>query len=212
MKIDFISRGIGILLIIITTVSVVICPTIASDEMVLWWMFDETTKIEDVNGKDSFLINELTGRGDASGKTVNGIRIGAYSGDNLLGYLMMEEGATMNNPSVYDMPSWNWDTRENDSWSAGPTYAYLGGYDLSPNVSFIIELGNWDGIDTWSILARSDSATISQLQQFIDVSSLEMHTKLEWTGGSYSVPEPNSGILFIIGAGLLFLMRKTQKE
>lgn len=211
MNFDWIGRGIGMLLMMMTTLWVVLCPSLASDDLVLWWMFDDTTKIEDVNGKDLFLINELVGRGDASGKTVNGIRIGAYSGNELLGYLTMEEGSALHNPTVYDMPSWNWDTLDNDSWSAGPTYAYLSGYDSSPSVSFMIELGNWNNDDgIWSILAHSDRSTASSLREFMDVSNLEMHSTLEWTGGSYSVPEPNSGMLILLGFCILVMRRKIE--
>lgn len=184
----------------------------AEEESVLWWMFDEDTDIYEVNGMGSCKINELVGRGDASGKTVNGIRIGAYSGDELLGYLVMADDNGSGNNTVLGMPTWNWDTFENDSWSAGPTYAHLGGYDLSPGVTFMIELGMLEGKDTWSILASSDPATIDQLRQFMDVANFDMHTTHEWTGGSYSVPEPNSGILLLIGTGLLLLKRKTNRQ
>lgn len=186
------------------------CISHAEDESVLWWMFDENTDIYEVNGMGSCKINELVGRGDASGKTVNGIRIGAYSGDELLGYLVMAEDNGSGNETVFGMPTFNFDTWE-ESWNAGPTYAHLGGYDLSPGVTFMIELGMLEGKDTWSILVSSDPTTIEQLNGFIQSSYADMHTTVEWWGGSYSVPEPNSGILLLIGTGLLLLKRKSRK-
>lgn len=179
----------------------------AEDESVLWWMFDEDTLINEINGSGSCKIYDLVGRGDATGKTVNGIRIGAYSGDELLGYLVMADDNGSGNDTVFGMPALDFDTWE-ESWNAGPTYAHISGYDTTPGIMFMIELGMLEGKDTWSILASSDPATIEQLRQFMDVANFDMHTTFEWTGGSYSVPEPNSGILFLIGGCLLVLRRK----
>ena len=190
------------------------CISHAEDESVLWWMFDETTDINDINGSGAtFTIDTLVGRGDAAGKKVNGIRIGAYDGDTLLGYLLINDGGPGggNNLPYYSMPTEDFDTG-GESWNAGPTYAVLGDYATTPGVSFMIELGNWDkNGDSWTILAHSDPGTMDSLKEFMNVANFDMHTTFEWTGGSYSVPEPNSGILLLIGTGLLLLKRKSRK-
>lgn len=187
------------------------CAVRAEEEYVLWWMFDEITEINDINGNDAtFTINTLKGRGDAAGKTVNAIRVGAYNGDTLLGYLLVNDGGPNGgiNLPYYHMPTEDFDTG-GESWNAGPTYAILGEYSSTPGVSFMIELGNWAGSeDSWTILAHSDPGTMDSLKEFMDVANFDMHTTWEWTGGAYSVPEPSSGLLILIGGALLALRRR----
>mgnify|MGYP003291156481 CR=1 FL=1 len=188
------------------------CISHAEDESVLWWMFDENTDIYEVNGIGSCKINELAGRGDAVGKTVNGIRIGAYSGDELLGYLVLGDEDSGDVGNTYVMPTFNMDTFEIDSWNAGPAYARIGDYSYDASIQFAIELGNLSGENLWDILAVSDKETYNSLYEKGWISgTLYEHGGLEWTGGSYSVPEPNSGILLLIGTGLLLLKRKSRK-
>jgi hypothetical protein len=72
--------------------------------------------------------------------------------------------------------------------------------------SFYIEL--WNG-DKW--LAKSPAALGSSLAQFISGSnSLNPVAGTGWAPTSYSVPEPTSGLLFVIGGMLLGLKRKRQ--
>lgn len=186
----------------------------AAEENVLWWMFDETADIYDVNGTSFCKINELAGRGEAEGQRVNGIRVAAYQGDALLGYLALADGESTR-MEVYPMPTTDFDAGT-DSWNAGPTYAYLAPYASDPSTMFMIELGNWDAArgpgDEWLVLAHSDAATREDLRAFIDVGDFEMHTTLEWTGGGYSVPEPSGGMLLLVGGALLSLRRPAPKE
>ena len=189
------------------------CVLRADEDSVLWWMFNETTSISDINGSgDTFTIDTLVGRGDAEGKTVNGIRVAAYSGDSLLGYLAIGDGFgdTM---EYYEMPTMeriggNW----TESWNAGPTYAVIAPYASTPGVSFMIELGNWDDSlgpgNEWQVLASSDPETIENLNQFLHDFDYDPQTKLEWQGAGYSVPEPSSGMLLLIGGALLALRRR----
>ena len=94
---------------IVAVVLAVACTLLpAEEESVLWWMFDETTDIYDVNGTSSCKINELVGRGDAKGQLVNGIRIAAYQGDALLGYLALADGEATR-LDVYPMPTTDFD-------------------------------------------------------------------------------------------------------
>lgn len=186
----------------------------AAEESVLWWMFDETTDIYDVSGATSCKINELVGRGDAEGQRVNGIRVAAYNGDALLGYLALAD-AESTDMAYYPMPTTDFDAGM-VSWNAGPTYARLAPYASDPSTTFMIELGNWDATrapgDEWLVLAHSNAATREYLRAFIDVSDFEMHTTLEWTGGVYSVPEPSGGLLLLLGGALLSLRRPAVKR
>lgn len=181
----------------------------ADEESVLWWMFDEATDIYAIDGTSSWKVDELTGRGASEGLAVNGIRVAAYQGDSLLGYLAL---ADADNASMdfYPMPTTDFDSGT-ASWNAGPTYARVAPFASTPGVTFMIELGNWDAMRAsdaaWQVLAHSDAATMDALADFLDVGDFEMHTKLEWTGGHYSVPEPSGGLLLLIGGALLSLRR-----
>lgn len=185
------------------------------EDSVLWWMFDQSTEIADFSwtGGQTYTIDTLTGRGEYDELKVNAIRIGAYDGDSLIGYLSINDDFGEDHP-YYQMPSYNYDTG-GDSWNAGPTYANIGNYANNPSVVFQIELGNWDSSlpenEQWRILAHSEQSTYSALSEYLDTSDFEMHTTLEWTGGQYVVPEPNNAILMIFGLSILLLRRKLSK-
>lgn len=191
-----------------------VCFARAEDESVLWWMFDETTEISDKNGVgQTYTIDTLTGRGAASDKHVNAIRIGAYHGDTLLGYLTINDAGPNGGENLpyYSLPTEDFDTG-GVSWNGGPTYANLGAFATTPEVAFMIELGNWDvslgAGNEWLVFAHSDPATMAELAEFLDVANFDMHTTLEWTGGAYTVPEPSSGLLVLMGGALLMLRRR----
>lgn len=184
------------------------CAVRAGDgDEVIWWMFDEAEEIHEVNGLGTKYIDTLEGRGDAAGKRVNAIRIGAYDGDALLGYLLIGDDRGDIGTS-YIVPTSSLDGDE-DCWSAGPGYARVGEY-ADASVTFMIELGFLNGDDnTWLILAASDAATYNELYEagFI-TATMDIQGSTEWTGGTYSVPEPSSGLLILIGGALLALRRR----
>lgn len=93
--------------------------------------------------------------------------------------------------------------------SERPTYADVSGYSAS--YSFMIEIGIFDeATDAWVILAHSESATYQELYTAGDIvdGSLVAPEHAPWSGGNYSVPEPSSGLLILMGAGLLALRRR----
>jgi len=83
-------------------------------------------------------------------------------------------------------------------------------------LSFAIELGNWENGE-WVTLATSgtmsysdltvtdseDGVHIVQMADGIDLTNFQ-----PWTPTAYSVPEPSSGLLALIGAALLALRRR----
>ena len=96
-----------------------------------------------------------------------------------------------------------------EAWS---DYQDLGGYayanigDNYAGKSFTIELFSGD---QW--LARSASASGSSLGQFITGGMSMNPAAGGWTPTSYAVPEPTSGLLFLVGGMLLGLKRRRQK-
>jgi len=78
------------------------------------------------------------------------------------------------------------------------------------SLSFMVELGNWEN-GQWVGIAHSQSYTYSELASHIihDWSGPDAFPAMDaWVAGGYVVPEPSSGILLLIGSGLLALRRK----
>ena len=109
-------------------------------------------------------------------------------------------------PSVDEAGNYVWE-------SAKPTFADLSGYaDADASYRFLIEIGLYDENDDWLVLAIAEnSATYQQLVErgHVSNSTLNAPEHGEWTGGvGYVVPEPSSGLLLLVGAGLLSLRRR----
>ena len=93
-------------------------------------------------------------------------------------------------------------------------YAFVTDY-ASAEYSFAIELGSYDSGE-WTTLATSASLTYQQLQTGDGVNGSYLTTydatlpmpQGIWAPSSYNVPEPSSGLLVLIGAGLLALRRR----
>ena len=96
------------------------------------------------------------------------------------------------------------------------TYSHFVVSDPS-QLSFAIELGNWESGE-WVTLATSgtmsysdlavkdaDGVHILQMAESVDLSNFQ-----PWAPNAYVVPEPSSGLLALIGAGLLALRRRRQ--
>ena len=83
--------------------------------------------------------------------------------------------------------------------------------DSPEGLSFMVELGNWDNDGNWVGIAQSQSYTYAQLQDYVirDWSGPGATPAIQpWVAEGYVVPEPSSGILLLIGGGLLALRRK----
>ena len=78
------------------------------------------------------------------------------------------------------------------------------------SLSFMVELGNWEN-GQWAGIAHSQSYTYAQLHNYI-ISNWSGPNAIPamdaWVADNYVVPEPSSGILLLIGGGLLALRRK----
>ena len=176
----------------------------SDDESVLLWLLDDPM-IKEVNGGPDVQLHDLVGRGVADGKTANAVRVMALTGDT----------PTQLSVKTYESETWTSYLALPDvegGYCAGPAYANLAGFDISnnPTLSFVIEIGNYDGTD-WLTLAVSAAANVSELiddWEAIRSTQLSQYGQLEWTGGTYVVPEPSSGLLLLIGGALMALKRK----
>ena len=92
-------------------------------------------------------------------------------------------------------------------------YKLIDSYAISGDVgdyaakTFFIELFNSD--NSW--MAQSSKVSGSSLAQYMTGSMSMNPPSGPWTGGTYSVPEPTSGLLFLVGGMLLGLKRRRQK-
>lgn len=172
------------------------------------WMIEDGTTVTELDGS-SVSIQSLTGRGvDADGLKVNGARIsmtvnGTTTYLNLINSDEAEIGSFMEMPSV---------DGGDTSWGAGPAYADISGITVDPAASFMIELGYYSKDKGWIILAASESSTLEGLKtggqnSHVFAEQLEMQSSLAWKP-TFAVPEPTSGLLLLIGAGLLTLRRR----
>ena len=178
----------------------------AGDDMdnVMFW-FLQDPEITEIGGSSTVSIADLTGRGEADGLKANAVRVTARSGDVFHWLQVVNEGESGGEwRQSLVIPDGEGD------YYAGPAYANLVGLDLGDaNLVFTIEIGNYTG-GNWYTLAVSESWNVAQLKEGDHIRSAQMdqYGWHYWTGGSYSVPEPSSGLLILIGAGLLALRRR----
>ena len=92
-------------------------------------------------------------------------------------------------------------------------YIDLASYSSSQS-SFVIEIIQYDtSSKKWSTIAQSESlayTAVSASNYVVDTTSLTPGTAVAWTGGTYGVPEPTSGMLAMIGFALMALKRRRQ--
>ena len=158
-----------------------------AEEEVLWWQVPEdpdvTTLHEGVKSASSLGAVEARIR-VAEGDTLGDYLVIPYEDDDLYSLAVPMVG--------------------------GAWYAIL---PSSPEgLSFVVELGNWDdSTDSWVGIARSQSYTYAQLSNHIIRNwgtSGATTAQAPFVADSYAVPEPSSGLLLLIGGGLLALRRK----
>jgi len=153
-----------------------------AEEVVLWWQVPDDANVATFHQGDV----------SASELGVTDARVITSEGDYL------EMPPPDKNPASIPVPMGE------DVW----WFAYLPSNPAG--LSFMIELGNWDN-GQWVGLAQSRAYTYTELKNHIveDWSTAEPTTQLKpWVADGYVVPEPSSGILLLIGGGLLALRRK----
>ena len=182
------------------------------DNVLLWW-FDDP-EIAEVGGGAPIRAGNLVGRGgDAQGKTVNALRISVTDNEGHKVYLNLAS-QSMADTARNTWKSWMALPDVGGNFYAGPGYADLAGFKLSETgLMFAIELGNYTQTDdgfNWIVLAGSAGSTLQDLISggHIIASELTYQGTSDWEAAGYSVPEPSSGLLVLIGGALLALRRR----
>ena len=184
------------------------------DDVLLWWFNDP--EIAEVGGGAPIHAGTLFAPCcDAQSKTINEPSISVTEKDGHKIYLNLAS-QSMADTAVVTWQSWMALPDVGGNFWAGPGYAdlsVLGGLNLSKTgLMFAIELGNLQTDDgfNWIVLAGSAG---SSLQDLIDgghiiSSDLSVQGSSDWKAAGYSVPEPSSGLLVLIGGALLALRRR----
>lgn len=172
------------------------CISAHADEALLWWLVDEDapSPVVDWYGTPS-TISDI-GATDA--------RLRVEDANGTVAYL--------------DFYVLNDDTPpEYERWSPGsagagiPVWAYADVTDYTdPAYSFAVELGNWDYEAGWvKTLASSEAVPYNNLLDHIGVwQGRDPVVASPWKPSAYSVPEPSSGLLMLLGGALLALRRR----
>ena len=157
---------------------------VRADESVLWWQVGT-----DPADLDVFVYSE--GYQKASDLGVTDARVVTSGGDYL----------------VIPPP----DQESLEVPMDGPWFAVLP--DSPEGLSFMVELGNWEN-GQWKMIAQSQSYTYAELASYIiqNWSGPDATPAIQpWVATGYMVPEPSSGLLLLLGAGLLALRRKRRE-
>jgi len=154
----------------------------------IYWMVDTPATVQDFSGSSSSETwgNAIISLQDSGSVTVSGY---APNGSGALDTLSYADAGELSAIDAY-------------------TYASIGGSSDYAGKYFLIELFS----DTGSWMA-SYSASASSLAQYIfgDNSMAPMPATAFGQGATYNVPEPTSGLLFLVGGMLLGLKRRRQK-
>ena len=206
--------------ILLTLAAIAMFLCVRADDYLLYWEVKDTATIDGV-----LLDDYVSWYAQAHNDFDEGGKSGKIAGARTVFYDAGGNGPALMN--IYDYAGGRWadtgftDTFINDEnvpttvvgTGGGGMYSHFTASD--PNeLSFAIELGNWENGE-WVTLATSgtmsysdlavtsvDGMHILQMRDGIDVANFQ-----PWAPTSYAVPEPTSGLLILIGAGLLSLRR-----
>ena len=204
----------------LTALAAVILTTslLLADEQVLYWMVDDTAEIATGDGTtpklSAFLPAETEDSWSAARIRVVGGNIA--EGESVFLNLYDSQGNVM----AGDLGIAFGDNA--GYWGAGVpvgNQSPIGNYAAgTPEYNFCVEIGNvmWDensGTASWvETLAKSDPVSYTWLYEanhITEAFDLNPQQGMVWTPTSFTeVPEPSSGLLMLIGGGLLALRRR----
>lgn len=177
---------------ILCLLATLFCLSVKADEQLLWWLVEGTDTVEDWYGTETTVA--------ATGANAARIRVDDAATGNVITYLdfYVKEGNATSE-------LWTGD----DGWGIpAEAFAVVDNY-TSAAYSFAVELGNAVN-EVWvKTLAASEALPYTSAVQHIGTWSgiaSEMATK--WKPSGYSVPEPSSGLLMLLGGALLALRRR----
>ena len=183
-------------------------PAFAGGE-VLWWMVGDPANsdgnlsgitISDLDG--TTIAPNADGSYTVRDMDINAARVRVVGTDNYLDLVATPTGTTQ--PIVIG------DTGDVPDYFFAAVVPYN-----STEYSFMIELGNYDFDNgSWVALAVSDAASYDTLKNGShhiaewSVNESPTPTGGPWAPTAYTVPEPTSGLLFVVGGALLALRRR----
>ena len=161
----------------------------AVQEAVLWWRVDDPSGIE-----VQLPHNRMT---TAAELGVTDARIRVVDTDEYLMMAPFDDGEASSPATGVPM-----------EWYASVVSPYN-----SEAYSFAIELGNYDYMTgNWTALASSEVVSYTYLRDMGHIvknwDGVYPEASAVWAPASYSAPEPSSGLLLLVGGGLLALRRK----
>ena len=188
----------------------------AEDHHIFLWMIDDNRSEPWVSDSDPSLgpyyIDEIPYRPSSeypdAKVTSAKVRVTSATGD-LPVYLEIYDQKMTTHYSNQTLPM----TYQDDvgAIQAGPVWTDFGDYVGEGN-TFQVELGFYDG-DKWVVMATSETVDYQELfeQGHTSFQALDYPNHGPWQP-TFTIPEPSSGLLLLIGTALLALKRKQDNQ
>jgi hypothetical protein len=168
---------------------------------VLWWLVGDNY--------ESITVTTVGGAVKTAGELgVSDVRVRYETESGGSGYLTLFGVNDDGSVSVYDGS-----VSLGGAHGVGLPAEYFG--DLSglsgTSCSFVLELGNWANGAWTKTLFESERVSYQQLLDAGHISKWEGTTPVygtPWQPGTYVIPEPTSGLLFLVGGAFLLLRRR----
>lgn len=184
-------------LLAVMLLAFVACRVLADEAGVLLWMVDNPEIVD---------RGSVAGYVSPEGLSATAARVVATDSDGASVYLNLCYDAGDGDFVVTDISL----ASLTSDYRAGPLWASFSGLDNPESFFYAIELGTVsDG--GWTALAVSDVYTFAQLDRFTSYDAMSVPVDI-WMPHSYSVPEPSSGLLLIMGMAVLALRRKGKRS
>lgn len=186
------------------------------DFLLMWQVDDPVVTL--VGGSSSYLHDYISASDHSD--SMWGVQVSVYNNDAFVEYLnIWQNGSSADVQGVLLDPGLR----------AGPTYAGMGKYVYkdggaytSGSYVFALEIGYYDAAENFVSKVKSESWAYNDFVSnapmdpdnpghrlsYIQSSELQIPTAVPWSGGTYAVPEPSSGMLLLIGTALLALRRR----